>query len=228
MLVTYTAAHWLLLKEKRARATRIMEVLAASHIDSYTYGSLARGDVNPRSDIDVLVPSQVPLLRVEEAIRDSLHVHGRLIVQATPSHTPKGYIFLNAEETEMVSFPLAPLSPREEEFYRFGGLVSFRELREGRRVPGVDKRLTFISPTTDGHEELPVRGREAEVASKLGISLETVRERVRVLSRRSSIGRTGVFVKYYLMPHQGFEEAIHLLSRQSRPFLEVLKARGVL
>jgi predicted nucleotidyltransferase len=184
--------------------------------------------VTYRSDIDVFVPTHVPLLRVEEAIRNSLPVHSRLIVQATPTHAPKGYIFLNPEETEMVSFPLAPLTPREEEFYRFGGLVSLKELREGRRVPGVDKRLIFISPTTEGHVELPVKGREAEVASRLGISIETVRERVRVLSRRSSIGRTGVFVKYYLMPHQGFEEAIHLLARQRRPFLQVLKARGVL
>jgi predicted nucleotidyltransferase len=130
------------------------------------------------------------------------------------------------EERRVVSFPLAKLSKTEYEFYYFGGAVTFRELREGKRVPGVDKRLMLIEPTPEGHRESPVIGREAIVAKIVGVSLETVLERVRVLSRRDEIGRTGVFVKIELEPWESIEEAVRDIARRNPLFRRAMRAKG--
>ncbi|MHA1555857.1 MAG: nucleotidyltransferase domain-containing protein, partial [Candidatus Heimdallarchaeota archaeon] len=71
---------------------------------------------------------------------------------------------------------------REFDFIRFGGTLTLDELSENRRVPGVDKRLMLIAPTELGHKESPVMGFESIVAKKVGVNVELVKERVRVLT----------------------------------------------
>ena len=85
-------------------------------------------------------------------------------------------------------------------------------LREDRRVAGVDKRLMLIEPTDKGHIESGIVGREEETAKLLGISLETVLDRMHALLRRDKIGRTGVFIKRELAPDETFEQVLKKLA----------------
>jgi predicted nucleotidyltransferase len=94
------------------------------------------------------------------------------------------------------------LQRNEVEFYAFGGQADYRQLLAGVRVPGVDKRLMLIEPTPSGHRESSVVGVESAVAKLLGVSPQTVQERVRVLRKRDRVGRTGIFVKRELDPDE--------------------------
>ena len=94
------------------------------------------------------------------------------------------------------------------------------------RVPGVDKRLVLIEPTPEGHIEYSIIGREAEAARKIGVSVETVLERVRVLMRRDEIGRTGVFVKVELEPWDSIEEVAKRIARDNPLFRRALRERA--
>ena len=111
-----------------------------------------------------------------------------------------------------VSFPLVKLRPVEKEFYKFGGEVSLSELRKGERVLGVDKRLMLIEPTAEGHVETAIVGQEEMTANLLGVSLNTVLDRVRALLRRDKLGRTGVFVEREVSPDETFEQALKKLA----------------
>ncbi len=207
--IIYDDNHWKILENLRRDAEKILEILYSSGLKAYVHGSIARGDVWSGSDIDVIIPYTVPSYIVEYALeRNSYRIYSKYIVVATPSSTPKAYIVLDESEKRVISFPLYKLKPREYEFYRFGGLLDYSGLKRNLRVPGVDKRLVFIEPTEKGHRESPVIGYESIVASKLGISIETVYERIRVLSRRDEIGRTGVFIKYELSLEESIEEAL--------------------
>ena len=192
-----------------------MRPLADRHIQALAYGSIARGDVNPSSDIDVYVPNP------PAALQAIIEAHGirpthREIVQATPAYAAKGYI--NVADNRSYSFPLVPLNTRETEFYSFAGSVDHRQIREGTRVPGVDKRLNLIQPTPSGHTETPIQGMEGAAAKALGIGTAAVRDRVRTLSRRRKIGRTGVYIKHSLAPGESFGDAYRRLA-QTRPAL---------
>jgi len=221
--VIYDENRWKILDKLRREAIRILEILGKYGIKGYVHGSVARGDVWEGSDIDVIIPYVIPSYIVEYALETSgYNIYTRYIVVATPSSTPKAYIVLDEKEKKIVSFPLHKLKPREYEFYKFGGMLDYDGLKKGYRVSGVDKRLVLIEPTPKGHVESPVIGYESIVASKLGISIETVLERVRVLSRRDEIGRTGVFVKYELMPGESFEEAFDKLVKKNPLIREYL------
>lgn len=212
------------MKEKRAKAIRVMEALGPLARNAVVHGSIARGDVKKTSDVDVAILEPVIPGIVELRLEASgFKPVKKLIVQATPSNTPKVYLFIDYKEEVVVSFPLAPLKPREREFYQWGGELGLDGLREGRRVPGVDKRLVLIVPAESGHVEVPVVGREGYVASILGISQDTVAERVRVLSRRREHGRTGVFLKVELAPEEPVEEAIARLREVNPIFRRALR-----
>ncbi len=227
--VVYSEDRWRLLRELRSEALRLMRGLEAAGLKPILHGSVARGDVHPGSDIDIFIPYPVPSYRVELALESAgYRVYYKLVVQATPSMTPKAYIVLDPEERVVVSFPLAKLTRTEYEFYYFGGVVTSADLVRGVRRPGVDKRLVFIEPVEDGHYESPVVGREAVVARRLGISVETVRERVRVLTRRDEKGRTGVFVKLVLPPSENIEEAVRGAAQENPHLRRVLIERGSL
>jgi predicted nucleotidyltransferase len=209
--VVYNKKHWKLLKRYRSKAVQLMDMLDSCHVRSIVHGSISRGDVSETSDIDVFLPEPPSSFVIETALeRSGFHVEQRTIIQATPLYALKGYIELDSQSS--LSFPLVKLRPVENDFYRFGGEASLSTLKEDKRVQGVDKRLMLIEPTTEGHVESSVVGREDTVADILGVSLNTVLDRVRALLRRDEIGRTGVFIEKELAPDETFEQAMKKLA----------------
>jgi predicted nucleotidyltransferase len=212
--VIYDVERWNLLEEFRQKSERIMEALEAFHLESIVHGSIARGDVNKKSDIDVFISSQPSSFLVETALEKAgISINRRLIVQATPTYAMKAYIEI--DENSSVSFPLMKMRKVEREFYRFGGEVTLVNLRENVRVCGVDKRLMLIEPTKKGDRESTVIGREEQVAKLLGISVETVFDRAHALLRRDEVGRTGVFIEKELSSNENFEMALKRIADQN-------------
>lgn len=208
--VTYSQMRWAQLRELRGRASEVMAALEAFHLGSIVHGSVARGDVNVDSDVDVFVPEVQNSFLVETALeRAGFSVAERLIVMATPMYAVKGHVMI--DEVMCVSFPLVSMRRVEREFYRFGGEANLAQLKADVRVAGVDKRLVLIEPTEKGHAESGVVGREEFVAKILGVSAETVQDRVRALLKRDKVGRTGVFVKRELSGEETFELALKKL-----------------
>jgi predicted nucleotidyltransferase len=208
--VVYSERHWKLLLKLRQEAIEIMVALEKASLGCMTHGSLARGDVSVNSDIDVFIPDPSGSFLIESAIeRAGLAVNQRILVQATPTYAPKGYIELAPQR--VVSFPLMKMRTVERDFYRFGGEAALHTLRNSVRVAGVDKRLMLIEPTERGHVESSIVGRENAVAKLLGVSVETVLDRVHALLRRNEVGRTGVFVKRELASDETFEMALQRL-----------------
>ncbi len=212
--INYDERHWKLLQELRLKTVEIMEILEACNIRSIVHGSIARGDVSETSDIDVFLTEPPSSFIIETMLeRSGFHAQQRTVVQATPLYAPKGYIGINQQR--QLSFPLVKLRPVEKDFYRFGGEASLSALKEDKRVVGVDKRLMLIEPTENGHVESAVVGQEEAVANLLGVSLNTVLDRVRALLRRDEIGRTGIFIEKELGPYQTFEQALKQLADQN-------------
>jgi len=212
--VVYDERRWKLLKQLRTKTVQLMETLDKCHLRSIVHGSIARGDVSETSDIDVFLPSPPSSFVIETSLeRSGFRVYQRTIIQATPLYALKGYIGLDSQAS--LSFPLVKLRPVEKDFYRFGGEANLSTLREDKRVRGVDKRLMLIEPTAEGHIESAVVGREEEVANLLGVSLNTVLDRVHALLRRDEVGRTGVFIERELAPDETFEQAMKKLADQN-------------
>jgi predicted nucleotidyltransferase len=212
--VVYDKKRWKLLRELRFKTVQIMEILDKFHLHSIVHGSIARGDVSETSDIDIFLPDPPSSFIIETTLeRSGVPVNRRVVVQATPLYAVKGYIEI--DEQRCVSFPLAKLRQVEKDFYKFGGEASLSMLRKDMRVPGVDKRLMLIEPSSEGHVESAVVGREEAVANLLGVSLNTVLDRVRALLRRDEIGRTGVFIERELSPDETFELVLKKLADQN-------------
>jgi len=212
--IVYDKRRWKLLKQLREKAVQMMETLDKCHLRSIVHGSLARGDVSETSDIDVFLPSPPSSFVIETSLeRHGFPVIQRTIIQATPAYALKGYIGLDPQTS--LSFPLVKLRPVEKDFYRFSGEATLSALKENRRVLGVDKRLMLIEPTKQGHIETAVVGQEEEAANLLGVSLNTVLDRVHALLRRDEIGRTGVFIEKELSPNETFEQAMKKLADQN-------------
>jgi len=208
--VAYNAKRWKLLEELRNEATEIMEPLENANLPCIVHGSIARGDVSAKSDIDVFLPNPPSSFLIESTLeRAELAVSRRILVQATPSYAAKGYMELDPQR--VVSFPLMKLRPVERDFYRFGGEASIQTLRNNQRVLGVDKRLMLIEPTAQGHVESTIVGIEEIVAKLLKVSVETVLDRVHALLRRDIVGRTGVFIERELSSDETFEMVLKQL-----------------
>ena len=199
--VVYDDFQWELLAKLRTRALGVMEELGDIGIESFAYGSIARGDVSKTSDVDIIIPYPVSSYRIEVVLGKGIH---RELVQATPSMVLKGHIHLNQDLT--ITFPIFKFRSREIEFYQWGGRIGIQDLRDGLRVSGVDKRLIFIEPNETGHVERGVIGYEHQIARELGVSIDIAQERVRVLTRRDNVGRTGVYLTRPLSDDEGFEE----------------------
>ena len=223
--VVYDEKHWNLLKRLQSEAARIMEILNQSHLHSIAHGSIARGDVSDKSDIDVFLPDPPSSFIIENALQNAgIAINRRIVVQATPLYATKGYIEIDKQRC--ISFPLVKLRPVEKDFYKFGGEASLSMLKKEMRVPGVDKRLMLIEPTPEGHVENTVVEREETVAGLLGISVRTVHDRVRALLRRDKIGRTGVFIERELLPNETFEMVLKKLADQNPAVRRRLKLYG--
>ena len=209
--VTYSSLRWEQLKTLRSRAVWVMEALETFHLRSLTHGSIARGDVNQGSDVDVFIPEIQSSFIVEIALEKAkIPINSRLIVQATPTYAMKAHVEIDEKTT--VSFPLMEMRRVEREFYRFGGEVNLNQLKTDARVAGVDKRLMLIEPTMKGHIESSIIGREEFGAKILKVSSETVLDRVHALLKRDTVGRTGVFVKKELASDETFELSLKKIS----------------
>jgi hypothetical protein len=210
--VVYSPERWSILEGKRKKAIEIMERLEDYSIPSIVYGSVARGDTTPHSDVDVFVVKKTPSYLIELALGDL--IIQRKIVQATPNYAVKGEISLG--HNTAVSFPLVSLKSRELEFYNFGGALSLKDLLQKKRVPGVDKRLMLILPTEEGHEEIPILDLDdVELARILKTGLEIIGERKRVLEKRRETGRTGVFLSVAVPEDESFESYLEKIARRN-------------
>ncbi len=224
--VTYSKSRWSLLESMRERAVRILEGLGPLGNPGIVHGSLARGDVDEKSDIDILIPNQTSSQLVEVRLEScGFEVYSRELAQATPMHSPKAHLYLDPEQKTAVTFPLAPFRKLESEFYRFGGTATLQDLKDSIRNPGCTKKLTLIEPTGEGHVESPVIGHEREVARKLGVSVDIVQERVRVLTKRDSIGRTGTFLRISVPEGLSFEQVLRDEARANPALRRTLRAR---
>jgi predicted nucleotidyltransferase len=221
--VTYTKTQWTLLQEYREKAAQTLAALESFHLHAIAHGSIARGDVNTRSDIDIFIPEPQSSFLVETALEKArIPVTTRLLVQATPTYTMKAHIEIDDQTS--VSFPLMRMRKMEREFYKFGGEITAKQLKTGIRVAGVDKRLMLIEPTEKGHVESSVINREEHAAKILGISAETVLDRVHALLKRDEVGRTGVFIKKELAADETFELALKKLADGNPAVRRRLKA----
>ncbi len=224
--VTYPKERFELLRRLREWALGLMTLLESKGIRTYVHGSVARGDVDEWSDIDIVIPKYV-----SPAILDTILMSGgyevlkKMIVQATPSSTPKVYYIFDEKETRVLSYPLRELTSNELYFYRFGGMLDSEGLRKGLRVKGVDKRLMLIKPLEHGHREECILGRTGYAARELGIPEAIVNERVYILSKRMVYGRTGVFLEYVLRPGEDIASAVRELSITNKKFREALERR---
>ncbi len=209
--ILYDDRRWELLKQMREKAINIMEIFDERHLRSIVHGSIARGDVSEKSDIDIFLPDPPSSFVIETTLeQSSFSFYTRTIVQATPLYALKGHIRLDQHTS--LSFPLVKLRPVEKGFYRFGGEASLSTLKEDERVRGVDKRLMLVEPTNKGHIESTIIGREGAIANLLNISQNTVLDRVHALIRRDRIGRTGVFIEKELTQNETFEQAVKRLA----------------
>jgi len=223
---TYTKARWALLQQYREKAMQIVAALESFHLQAVAHGSIARGDVNTKSDIDIFIPEPPSSFLVETALETArMPINARLVVQATPTYTMKAHIEI--DDKTSISFPLMRMRKVEREFYRFGGEIALAHLRTGVRVAGVDKRLMLIEPTEKGHVESSVIGREEYVAKILGISAETVLDRVHALLKRDEVGRTGVFIKKELAADETFEMALKKLAEGNPAVRRRVKKAGL-
>lgn len=224
--IVYSKSHWQLLARMRKQAVQVMESLGAWKTSALVHGSLARGDVDEKSDIDIIIPIKVSTQMIETSLGlGGFEVASREIVQATPMHSPKAHLFLDPEQAIAVTVPLATFRTLEEEFYAYGGTTSINELQAGVRKKGCTKKLTLVIPNESGHKEWSIVNREAEAAEILGIKLDIVRERVRVLGRRDQIGRTGNFLNLPVAPGMSFEEVLEQESLSNPALRRTLRKR---
>lgn len=209
--VVYSDRDWQILNTKRKRAIDLLEMFAKEGLNPYIYGSIARGNVHQDSDIDIIFTQKIPSYRVEFALnKNGFKNFYREIIMATPKDSLKLYIHLS--ELECITVPLSDISKNILEFYDFGGKSDINQLKSNIRVPGIDKRLVLIKPNAQGHEEFSIINNEPEAAKIVGVSINTIKERKKVLLRREKHGRTGVFLKRALSVNESTEEVLKKLS----------------
>ncbi|MEM4549947.1 MAG: nucleotidyltransferase domain-containing protein [Sulfolobales archaeon] len=214
--VVYGNDRWALLRKLREVAAEVMKVLVQCGYSPIVHGSVARGDVDQNSDVDVVIPYTVAPAVVEACLdRGNLRIYRKTLVRATPKSALKVVYELTPNGDVTISFPLERFNPRELEFYKFGGSISYEDLAKDIRKPGVTKSLILIIPTEGGHREAPVVGYEYYVAKLLGVSIDTVRERVEILRRRDEVGRTGLFFKVVLDPSVSVEEVVREVTKKA-------------
>ncbi|MFW9772134.1 MAG: nucleotidyltransferase domain-containing protein [Candidatus Thorarchaeota archaeon] len=211
--IIYSEDNWSILKIKRNNAAKLLEIFVKEGYSPYIHGSVARGDVHKTSDIDIIFTQNIPSFQIEYILsKNGFDNCFREIIMATPLDTIKLYIHLS--ELESITIPLSKLDKRFSEFYDYGGKITLEELKLDVRVPGIDKRLVLIRPISQGHEEISVIGNEALAAKEVGVSIDIVNERKKVLLRRERFGRTGVFLKRELQISESTEEVLKNLAKK--------------
>lgn len=225
--VIYDKKHWALLKTKRSKGVEILEILREIGVVGWIFGSVARGDVHPQSDIDIIIFSPPKPYMLEYILEKKFgYIYAREIVQATPNHALKAHIYL--DPTTVITFPIVNFSSLEIEFYKFGGIIGIDDAKDiKKRVAGIDKRLVLIIPTDKGHIEQSILGIESHVARLLNVSIDIIKERVAVLRKRDEKGRTGVFLKRVLSPDESIESVIRELENKNHIVRKIIKKRGL-
>ncbi|MHA2131540.1 MAG: nucleotidyltransferase domain-containing protein, partial [Promethearchaeota archaeon] len=204
---------WLLLKSKRDIGKQLLEIFIKEGLNPFIHGSVARGDVHESSDVDIIFTQKIPSFQIEFILnKNGYSNYFREIIMATPLDAIKLYIHLS--ELESITLPLSKPPKNFIEFYNFGGKLDMVQLKSGIRVTGIDKRLVLIKPQDYGHEETSIIDNEALAAKEVGVSIETVLERKRVLLRREKHGRTGVFLKRKIQINESTEEVVKTLAKR--------------
>ncbi|MHA1745332.1 MAG: nucleotidyltransferase domain-containing protein [Promethearchaeota archaeon] len=213
--VKYDTEHWEALHALHLRASQVTHVFHDQGFETLTYGSVARGDIHPGSDIDIVIKPLLSSYRLELLLEDArLRVLEKKIIQATPNDVIKANYIL--EDDICITLLLTSFTSMPFEFYHFGGALTHLESVEGIRKPGVDKRLMLILPTPEGHQEKPLEDVQYEAPKMLGISQTMVTQRIRVLTRRDKVGRTGVFLNHPVALEENIEETLRNLARKNR------------
>jgi len=227
--VIYDENHWRILREKRLKGIRILGALRKCGIDiAIVHGSIARGDVDIDSDVDVSLLKPYPYGLAKLCLESNgFKIYSIVVIQPTPRHTPKIYLYLDHLEEQSISIPIVELEPIEIEYYRFSGMATLNDLYMDRRVCGVNKELMFIEPTDRGHREFPVIGYEGYVAKRLGISINVVRDRVEALTRRAREGHTGLFIEREIPYFEEIEKAIEELCNENTLFRRRVERYGL-
>ena len=211
--IIYSKEDWTLLKNKRKLALKLLEMFAKEGFNPYIHGSIARGDIHESSDIDIIFFQEVPSFQIELILdKNGFKNYFREILMATPLDSIKLYIHLS--ELESITLPLSKFEKKSIEFYNFGGKIDIHQLKSDVRVSGIDKRLVLITPISQGHEEMSIIGNEANAAKEVGISIDTLNERKKVLLRREKYGRTGVYLKRPLQINETTEEVLKKMAKR--------------
>lgn len=208
--ITYDTQIWDIFHQKRKIALELMKVL--QKFNPFVHGSIARGDIKPTSDIDIIIPHIIDEFKLIQPLESiNYEIKERWLVQATPLSAIKANLVLAPEIT--ITTPLIPFYPREIQFYDFGGKVGLDKVEQEIRVPGINKQLLLINPTEFGHVESRINEQNAAKVSKiLGISISTILERIRVLERRDKVGRTGMYLKRLVPPSKSFGQVLNEIS----------------
>jgi predicted nucleotidyltransferase len=211
--IIYSEENWNLLKVKRDKGIKLLEIFVKEGFNPYICGSVARGDVHSDSDIDIVFTHQIPSFRIEYILSNNgFKRYNREIIMATPGDSIKLYIHLS--EFVCITIPMTKLGIKGIDFYDFAGKVDLNQLKSNMRVSGVDKRLVMIKPNAKGHEEYSIINNESESARELGVSIDIVYERIRVLLKRERYGRTGVFLKRLIQSDEFPEEILRKLAKK--------------
>ncbi|ABL78053.1 nucleotidyltransferase domain-containing protein [Thermofilum pendens] len=213
--VVYSEETWRVFRELREKARVALRCLDVLRIPVYVVGSVARGDVTRKSDVDLFLERCVAPSYVTGLLEEcGFLVEKYEVIWASPQTAVK--LVIHVEDNVKVTLPVTDLSPAEKEFPRFAGSVTSEDVDAGRRVAGVNKFLRFIEPTEDGHVEWSILGREEEVARRLGISLGTVLEREAMRMKRWARGKSGFLVHECLDPRLSPEDLLRRLATRNQ------------
>ncbi len=207
----YTSDEKKILFQLRKTSANYLNTLEKNGVSAFIHGSIARGDVHQGSDIDIHIPYLISSFRLE--LLEEFIKADRRIIMGTPNSTIKGLFTIDTYIS--LTFPLTSPTEREIDFYRFSGLIYSKELIDSVRVPGVTKKLVFIEPNPEGYYYSSLLRFKKRAMKCLNVSQRIIDERIRVLTRRDKIGRTGLLLDYSLPPDMNFEQALHHLSSQN-------------
>ncbi len=210
-----------LLTKFRTKTIKMLEILEDAGIKAFVHGSVARGDVSSESDIDIHIPVQIPSFQLD--IIENFEFANRRILMGTPNSTIRGVLSIHDDIT--ISFPLSTPNEREDEFYIFSGLLHLEDLIFNRRIAGVTKQLLLIEPDGEGYWVSSIIENKRKAIQVLSLSQRIIDERIRVLTRRDKIGRTGLLIDHSLNPDENFEHALKLIADRNTIVRRMLKRR---
>jgi len=209
--IVYSKKQWQIFERLRNEAKEILQCLKKNNIEAIIHGSLARGDVNAKSDIDVFIIDNISSFKLEMALeQNNILVYKKEIVQATAWQLIKSHYHINDYTT--ITFPLVKPKKQELDFYHFGGAITYNQIKKNMRVAGIDKRLMVIIPKETGHTEYSLIGNEKRASKDVKINQNIINERIDVLKRRDRIGRAGVFLKKEVPPDMSVEQFFKYLA----------------